>query len=66
MGLTYTAKIGKKSIIEVVLDRHDGTISFWINGEDQGIAFTNSELSEIELYPAVRVSEGSKVHIMND
>eukprot|EP00941_MAST-03F_sp_MAST-3F-sp1_P004852 g4852.t1 len=45
-------RIYKDDVIRIALDMDIGTMQYWINGEDQGIAFTNmNEFGEV--FPAV-------------
>ena len=61
----YTEKMPKRSVVELELDRDDGTIKFFVNGSDQGVAFTSPDFMDMELFPAVRVSEGSKLTLLD-
>ena len=48
-------------MIECVLDRVEGTLSFFFNGKDsgQGPAFTDERLKTANLYWAVFIDRGS-------
>ena len=54
----------KGDIIEVIVDRKNGNLSFSVNGNDYGLTFSNIPKEEV-LYPTINIyEEGHKVEIV--
>ena len=52
-SLKYANEVKTGEIIECVIDRVNGTMSFTVNGIDKGIAFTDKEFKTGDMYFAV-------------
>ena len=52
-GGQYGKRFRKQGVLGCYLDMGKGTLSFALNGEFMGVAFTSNELKKGPLYPAV-------------
>ena len=49
----HIPRFKKKGVLGCLLDMNKGTLSFSLNGEFMGVAFTDQNLKKGPLYPAV-------------
>lgn len=52
-GTAYGKKFKKEGILGVCLDMNKGTLSFSLNGEYFGVAYSDNSLKKGPIYPAV-------------
>jgi len=52
-GNQYGKRFKKKGVLGCLLDMNKGTLSFSLNGEFMGVAFSDQNLKKGPLYPAV-------------
>lgn len=52
-GSAYGKRFKKEGILGVCLNMNKGTLSFALNGENMGVAFTDEKLKTGVYYPAV-------------
>ena len=52
-GPQYGKRFKKTGVLGVFLNMDKGTLSFSLNNEDLGVAYTDAELTRGPLYPAV-------------
>lgn len=52
-GQKYGCPIKSNDVVAVLLDTVEGTLSYRINGNDQGVAFKDEELKHGEFFPAL-------------
>jgi SPRY domain len=65
-GQRYSSRIEEESFrVAILMNLTDGSISFMINGINQGFAFVEPNLIGKTVYPAVALREGSKVTVIN-
>lgn len=65
-GMKYGKKCGSTVYIGVLLNLTRGQLSFSINGENQGTAFSCDDLKQGPFYPAVTLREGCFVEIVKE
>ncbi len=52
-GVSYGRRVESGEKVTVELDREAGTLKLLINGEDQGVAFTDEKLKTLKLWPCM-------------
>lgn len=57
----YHVELKKGDLITVIINRSWGIVSYEINGNENGVAFTDNKLKKLELYPAVSLNWDTKV-----
>ena len=65
-GQRYSSRIEEETFqVAILINLIDGSLSFMVNGINQGFAFVQQDLKGKTVYPAVALREGSKVTIIN-
>lgn len=66
LGQRYSSRIEDENFrVAILINLIDGSVSFMVNGVNQGFAFVEDALKGQTVYPAVALREGAKVTIVN-
>lgn len=66
VGQRYSSRIEDENFrVAILINLIDGSVSFMVNGVNQGFAFVEDTLKGQTVYPAVALREGAKATIVN-